>query len=129
MSQSLAEVWLFPSFLLRRGGGGELLEGGCRRREERWRKRRTRSRDDAHGRIGKHAEETELLSHSGTAASSWTSALPPSLRASGRKKNTVYFSVTKQFQGKRLQLFDNMTTKTERFDGKKTKTRRRNRRN
>lgn len=37
------------------------------------------------------------------------------------EKNTVYFSVTKQFQGKRLQLFDNMTTKKERFDGKKTK--------
>lgn len=45
------------------------------------------------------------------------------------EKNTVYFSVTKQFQGKRLQLFDNMTTKKERFDGKKTKKRRRNRRN
>lgn len=86
-------------------------------------------KDTEERRIGKHAEETELLSRGGTAASSWTSALPSSLRASGRKKNTVYFSVTKQFQGKRLQLFDNMTTKKERFDGKKTKKRRRNRRN
>lgn len=71
----------------------------------------------------KVAEGKMLLRHGGTIASSWTSALLSTRRAvaaSGRQKS-VYLSVRKQFQGKLLELFDNMATGKEQFDWKKTK--------